>query len=275
MAGTSPTTLSLLICISGLVRSSEENTLIRRDGFRHPPQYAPILLNDHLQEETPECENPCDHGECKSSNGTSKCDCYCEYTGTQCDKKVDGYCEKDDDCLNKQKCDLKYSGFGRNNKSCTWKQCNCKGGWGGPKCGINMSACWDGTLMCSNNGACSKRKENNKETYYCACNEPFQEPYCKAPLGSIAWNWTTVSLVVIGLLAAAVVLERIWTCGRKAILKLQGRQGFRRVPGEDYPDDLDDHDRQLGEFGDAELEPVESGRGIFPPVESVSADLSE
>jgi len=59
----------------------------------------------------------------------------------------------------------------------------------------------------------------------------------------------------------AVLLERIWTCGRKTILKMQGREGFRTVPGEDYNED-DDQMRQMGEFGDVEIEEMDGkGRG--------------
>jgi len=43
------------------------------------------------------------------------------------------------------------------------------------------------------------------------------------------WGWGYTALFIFGLIAAAVLLERIWTCGRKTILQMQGREGFRTV----------------------------------------------
>jgi len=59
------------------------------------------------------------------------------------------------------------------------------------------------------------------------------------------WGWGYTALFIFGLIAAAVLLERIWTCGRKTILQMQGREGFRTIPREDYNED-DDQMRQMG-----------------------------
>eukprot|EP00466_Bigelowiella_natans_P002670 jgi/Bigna1/86496/estExt_fgenesh1_pg.C_110034 len=80
---------------------------------------------------------------------------------------------------------------------------------------------------------------------------------------SSTWGWWKVGLIIFGIIAASVVLERVWTCGKKTITKMQGREGFRPV----YNDDDADFDDEVldanmpsgttgGGFTEVEIGPI-------------------
>eukprot|EP00470_Lotharella_oceanica_P004467 CAMPEP_0170169984 /NCGR_PEP_ID=MMETSP0040_2-20121228/2934_1 /TAXON_ID=641309 /ORGANISM="Lotharella oceanica, Strain CCMP622" /LENGTH=247 /DNA_ID=CAMNT_0010409063 /DNA_START=128 /DNA_END=870 /DNA_ORIENTATION=- len=196
-------------------------------------------------------------------------------------------CTNDAFCGNGGKCSDYYgrtAGFYTDKKTgkkekCEWAKetrCDCsealKSGFAVDKegkCGrkVDVSACVTGDTLCHSNGICGPSDNANSTIYKCFCKGKVQDKVkCSDKLAGVnsslgKWGWGYTTLFIFGLIAAAVLLERIWTCGRKTILKMQGREGFRTVPGEDYNED-DDQMRQMGEFGDVEIEEMDGkGRG--------------
>mmetsp|Transcript_19687 Transcript_19687/g.29396 ORF Transcript_19687/g.29396 Transcript_19687/m.29396 type:complete len:281 (-) Transcript_19687:139-981(-) len=240
------------------------------DGESHDPP-GNCTLDNH-------CEN---NGKCRElAFETTACICFCGYSGPNCtviDTKHK-FCNETGNCNKHGECKfMQYVSSGSDGsykKNCSeHKKCHCHYGYAGDFCEEDTSKCWDPdnlavcqsdkesdknacahnklAVLCSNNGYCLKNKDGIRE---CSCKHGFSGYLCEkvgTETSQSKWEWGSTVLIIVGLLTATVLLERIWTCGRKTMIRLQGREGFRRVPADD--DDDDDDRRQLDEFGGSDI----------------------
>lgn len=206
------------------------------DEESHP--FGPNLCKD----------NPClNGGTCRSMEQVSSYQCACKlpFTGNNCEKQLE--C-KEKGC----------NGRGECIETETQSRCKCRMPYFGWNCQNDGSSCVNGkgdSKFCSGNGqmilvAPPKYCE-------CRCGSGFKGATCESlrddtSIEASTYGWGYTALLIIGMIAAVVVVERVWRCGRKAVLKMQGRDGFRAVSQQTE----EEYERsQLGEFGgDEEVE---------------------
>eukprot|EP00471_Norrisiella_sphaerica_P004848 CAMPEP_0184481470 /NCGR_PEP_ID=MMETSP0113_2-20130426/3014_1 /TAXON_ID=91329 /ORGANISM="Norrisiella sphaerica, Strain BC52" /LENGTH=259 /DNA_ID=CAMNT_0026860611 /DNA_START=86 /DNA_END=865 /DNA_ORIENTATION=+ len=215
------------------------------------------------------CNPP--YGECTSNSekGEYLCTCktQCNREGRNCRHPIhlpcsEGGCGAHGKCIEvtpPEDCD-KYT------------KCECDNGFHGQYCEEDWRACYDCapdnekcfSFPCSRNGECV----NITGGFKCSC-ENGGGTFCELTAPSDTWGWSGVALVIFSIVAASVLLERIWSCIRKKIIKMQGREGFSRVYQDDEDDDVVNPGQiqrsEQGVYGEIEIERIGEEREDADP----------
>ncbi|KAI3420146.1 hypothetical protein GPALN_003468 [Globodera pallida] len=110
-------------------------------------------------------ENPCVHGTCRVGTTVDDfvCDCHYGYTGTNCTDI--NFCRVSEVCVNGHCVNEQLNG----------SRCECRTGWTGQRCEVDIDECLQETTVCQNGGKCV----NTFGAFYCDCPVNFVGQFCE------------------------------------------------------------------------------------------------